>query len=89
MRAKLATSEPRRRRSTTQAKRTLAAPDLFKAALPEWLRSRSSSNVLTRSQPSAAGDEEGLEEARAAGEEPMQPRPNPEAEGVPEDAERR
>jgi len=60
-----------------------------KAALPEWLRSRSSSNVLTRSRPSAAGEEEGSEEARAAGAEPMQPRPNPEAEGVPEDAERR
>lgn len=54
-----------------------------KAELPEWLRSRSSSNVLTRPPPSAAEGEEREKEAEA-----VQPKPNPEGEEV-EDAERR
>ena len=54
-----------------------------KAELPEWLRSRSSSNVLTRPPPSAAEEEEGEKE-----EEAEKPMPNPEAKEV-EDAERR
>ena len=54
-----------------------------KAELPEWLRSRSSSNVLTRPPPSAAEEEEGEKE-----EEAEKPMPSPEAKEV-EDAERR
>ena len=54
-----------------------------KAELPEWLRSRSSSNVLTRPPPSAAEGGEGEKEVEA-----VQPKPNPEGEEV-EDAERR
>ena len=61
-----------------------------KADLPEWLRSRSSTNVLTKPRPppsAAKGEESAVAAAAAAAAAAVQPKPKPKPEGEAEEVE--